>query len=224
MFMINQPFRNKKFRYGARVATSFSSNAGYINENFNRSGNFRVSPKLDVTFTCDVFQMTVNPTYSFNMATSTLKDQKNRYTHSYGFRTDAALTLPFGLQVNTDLDFDNKSGYSDGFNAASWLWNAQISYSFLRDKSLTVSVRGYDLLSQKKNISRQVSANQIVDNRYSDLTKYVMFGLSYTFNTLKSKKRPENNDFLYERPGGGGGDRPRGPRPGGGGPGGRRPF
>ena len=152
------------------------------------------------------------------MATSTLEKQGNSYTHSYGFRADAALYLPFGLQLNTDLDFDNKSGLSKGFNAASWLWNAQISYSLLKDKSLTLSVRAYDLLSQKKNISHTVSDNKIEDNMYNDLTKYVMFGISYTFNTMKNKKRPDQDNFLNPEHG----DRPRGPRPGGRGPGGRR--
>lgn len=222
LFMLNQPFRNRKWRYSARAMANFSSSAGYINGNFNRSGNLRVSPNFGITFTCDVFQMSVHPNYSFNMANSTLKDQKDRYTHSYGFRSDASLYLPFGLQLNTDLDFDNKSGYSDGFNSASWLLNAQISYSFLKDKSLTLSVRGYDLLSQKKNISRSISANQIVDNRYNDLTRYVMFGISYTFNTLKNKKRPEQDDFMH--PGPPGEDRPRGPRGGNGGMRGSRPF
>lgn len=218
MFMINQPFSNKRLRYGARAMTSFSSTAGYLNGQFNRSGNLRVSPSVDLTFTNDVFQFSVRPNYSFTMATSTLEKQANRYTHSYGFRADAALYLPFGLQVNTDLDFDNKTGYSDGFNAASWLWNAQISYSLLKDKSLTLSVRAYDLLSQKKNISRSVSDSRIVDNRYNDLTKYVMFGISYNFNTMKNKKRPDQDNFLNPEHG----DRPRGPRPGGRGPGGRR--
>lgn len=219
MFMINQPFRNKRLRYGARAMTSFSSTAGYLNGQFNRSGNLRVSPAVDFTFTNDVFQISVRPNYSFTMASSTLADQKTRYTHSYGFRADASLYLPFGLQLNTDIDFDNKSGFSDGFNSASWLWNAQISYSLLKDKSLTLSVRGYDLLSQKKNISRSVTNSRIEDNRYSDLTKYVMFGISYTFNTMKNKKRPQQDDFMNP----GHGDGPRGPRPGGqGGPGRRR--
>ncbi len=218
MFMINQPFRNKRLRYGARAMTSFSSTAGYLNGQFNRSGNLRVSPSVDFTFTNDVFQFSVRPNYSFTMASSTLKDQRNRYTHSYGFRADAALYLPFGLQVNTDLDFDNKTGYSDGFNAASWLWNAQISYSLLKDKSLTLSVRAYDLLSQKKNISSTVTNSRIEDNRYNDLSKYVMFGISYNFNTMKNKKRPDQDNFLNPEHG----DRPRGPRPGGRGPGGRR--
>lgn len=196
MFMINQPFRNRKWRFSARGMASYSSMAGYINGDFNRSGNLRLSPNLGMTFTCDVFQMSVNPTYSFNMATNSLPNQENLYTHAYGFRTDASLYLPFGLEVNTDLDFDKTTGYSNGFNSVSWLWNAQISYSLLRDKSLTLSVRAYDLLGQKKNISRSVSANgTITDSRYNDLTRYVMFGISYTFNTLKNKKRPEMDNF-----------------------------
>lgn len=225
MFILNQPFSNRKWRFNTRNMVNFTSSAGYINENFNRSGNLRIAPTLGITFTCDVFQMSVNPQYSFNMATNSLPQQKNQYTHAYGFNTDASVYLPFGLQLNTDLSFDKTSGYSTGFNSTSWLWNAQISYSFLRDKSLTLSVRAYDILAQKKNISRSVSANQIVDSRYNDLTRYVMFGISYTFNTLKNKKRPENDDFMH--PGGPGGPPPGAGQGGGyrrGGGGGRPPF
>ncbi len=196
MFMINQPFRNRKWRFSARAAANYSSMAGYINGNFNRSGNLRLSPNAGMTFTCDIFQMSVNPTYSFNMATNSLPDQANLYTHAYGFRSDASLYLPFGLQVNTDINFDKTSGYSNGFNSTSWLWNAQISYSFLREKNLTLSVRAYDLLGQKKNISRSVSANgTITDSSYNDLTRYVMFGISYTFNTLKNKGNKGGDNF-----------------------------
>lgn len=227
-FMINQPFRNRKWRYSARANANYSSNAGYINGDFNRSGNLRVSPSVGLTFTCDVFQMSVNPTYSFNMATNSLPMQKNQYTHNYGFFTDATLYLPFGLELSTDLSFDKSTGFSSGFNQESWLWNAQLSYSMLRDKSLTFSVRAYDLLAQKKNISRSVSANQITDSRYNDLTRYVMFGVTWTFNTMKNRKGYDNgmgpdgfDGPPGERPDGKGGRHgmrgaPMGPPPGGG--------
>lgn len=214
MFMINQPFRNRKWRFQAHAFANYSSAAGYINEDFNRTGNLRLSPSAGLTFSCDVFQMSANPTYSFSMADFTLPNQKTQITHSYGFRADAALYLPFGLQVNTDLSFDKTSGYSAGFNSATWLWNAQISYSVLKDKSLTFSVRAYDLLGQNKNISRSVSANQIVDSRYNDLTRYVMFGVSYTFNTMKNKARRSGPEEFGDGPHGEHG-RPQGPPPGG---------
>lgn len=222
MFMINQPLPNRKWRFSAALRGNYSSMAGYINDDFNRSGNLNLSPDLGMTFSCDVFQMSVRPTYSFNMATNTLATQPNRYTHTYGFRSDATLTLPFGLQFSTDLAFNKSTGYSVGFNSTTWIWNAQLSYSVLRDKSLTFSVRAYDLLGQNNNITRTVSAGQIVDARYNNLTRYVMFGVSWQFNTMKSKKTssapdgpiPDGGPGFGRGPGSG----PMGPPPG------RRPF
>ncbi len=89
----------------------------------------------------------------------------------------------------------------------------------LSDKSLTFSVRAYDLLGQKKNVSRSVSANIITDNEYNDLSRYVMFGVTWKFNTLSKKTGNVNMpDDLppMERGTRGGGQRPMGPPPGGG--------
>lgn len=221
MAMVNQPFRNRHWRFQAHLGVRYSSHAGYINGDFNRTGNLNLTPRAGITFQCDVFQMSVNPTYSFGMTTNTLKDQRNRYTNTYGFFTDATLTLPFGLNVGTDLSFDRSTGYSAGFDNDSWLWNASVSYSTLRDKSLTFTVRAYDLLQMKKNVSRSISANQIVDSRYNDLTRYVMFSVSYTFNTMKNRKRnngdlgPDGPGRFGPPPGGGRGRGPMGPPPGG---------
>lgn len=221
MAMVNQPFRNRHWRFQAHLGVRYSSHAGYINGDFNRTGNLNLTPRAGITFQCDVFQMSVNPTYSFGMTTNTLKDQRNRYTNTYGFFTDATLTLPFGLNVGTDLSFDRSTGYSAGFDNDSWLWNASVSYSTLRDKSLAFTVRAYDLLQMKKNVSRSISANQIVDSRYNDLTRYVMFSVSYTFNTMKNRKRnngdlgPDGPGRFGPPPGGGRGRGPMGPPPGG---------
>lgn len=216
MAMINRPFSNRKWRFNARLNGRYASTPGYINGEFNRTGNLSLSPSGGITFSCDVFQMSVNPTYSYGQVTNTLPKQQNRITHSYGFRSDASLYLPFGLQFNTDIHFSNSTGYSAGFDSKQWLWNAEISYSFLSDKSLTFSVRAYDLLGQKQNISRSVGANTIVDSEFNDLTRYVMFGLTWNFNTLRKKnKGPDGESDMMMGPGGHGG-RPMGPPPGGG--------
>lgn len=141
--------------------------------------------------------MTVNPNYSYNRVSNTLPKQANRNTHSYGFSSDAALYLPFGLELTTDLYFANTSGYSSGFDSKQWLWNAQISYSFLSDRSLTLSARAYDILGQKKNISRSNTAMAIVDSEYNDLTRYVMFSLTWNFNTLRKKGKGPNGEDMF---------------------------
>lgn len=218
MAMITRPFSNRKWRFNARMNARYGATPGYINGEYNRTGNLSLAPSAGLTFSCDVFQMSVNPTYSLGNVTNTLPQQPNRTTHSYGFTSDASLYLPFGLELTTDIAFSNSSGYSAGFNSEQWLWNAQISYSFLSDKSLTFSVRAYDLLGQKKNISRSVSASSIIDSEFNDLTRYVMFGLTWNFNTLRKKgKGPTGEDMFgpgMPPPGG------RGPGGPGGGPGG----
>ena len=225
MGMITRPFSNKKWRFNARMNARYGSTPGYLNGDFNRTGNISLSPSAGITFSCDVFQMSINPNYSYGSVTNTLPLQPNRVTHSYGFNSDASVYLPFGLEFNTDLSFSSSSGYSQGYNSDQWLWNAQLSYSFLSDKSLTFSVRAYDLLAQKKNISRSVSASSIIDSRFNDLTRYVMLGLTWNFNTLKKKSKGPDGESDIMRPPPGEhsrreAGRPTGPPPGGpGGPG-----
>lgn len=214
MAMINRPFRNRKWRFNARMNGRYSSTPGYINGEYNRTGNLGLSPSAGLTFSCDVFQMSVNPNYSYGRVDNTLPQQKNRITHSYGFFSDASLYLPFGLQLNTDIHFSNSTGYSQGFDSKQWLWNAELSYSVLSDKSLTFSGRAYDLLGQKQNISRSVSANAIVDSEFNDLTRYVMFGVTWNFNTLKKKNKGPNGEDMFmpgPPPGGRHGRGPGGP-------------
>lgn len=215
MGMINAPIRGSHWRYTASLQAQYANTPGYLNGDFNRSGSLGLRPSVGATYSIDIAQFSLNPTYSFNMATNTLPQQPNRYTHSYGFVASAQVNLPFGLELASDLDYSKSSGYSSGFNLSQWLWNAQISYSLLKDKSLTLSVRAYDILGQKKNVSRTVSSDKIVDNEYNDLTRYVMFGVSWTFNTMRSKVKGREMpaDPGFEAPG---------PPPGEGGPG-RRP-
>lgn len=232
MFMLTRPFNNRSWRINTRLNGRYATVPGYINGDFNRSGNLVLSPAVGVTFSSDIFQMTVNPTYTFNMATNTLPRQKDQYVHAYGFSADASLYLPFGLEVSSDIKYAHNSGYSRGYNINQALWNAQVSYSLLNDKSLTLSARVYDILGQKKNITRTVSADMIVDSEYNDLTRYFMFSVAWRFNSFQ--KGSSVGDVLIEEgmpmmpPGEGRGGtrsgRPEGPPPGPGGLGGPPSF
>lgn len=233
MAMITRPFTNRKWRFNARLNSRFASTPGYINNDFNRTGNLTLSPSFGLTFSSDIFQMSVNPNYSFGNVTNTLPNQKNRTSHSYGFNSDASLYLPFGVDVTTDLLFSANSGYSTGFNTTQWLWNAQIAYSFLHNKSLTLALKAYDILGMKKNISRSIptDGSSITDSQFNELTRYFMLSLTWNFNSLSKKtKGPDGETDLMPGPRGEiqgppqgmpQGQRPQGPPPG---VGGGRPF
>lgn len=222
MLMLNQPFGGKMWRYSVRAFGNYNESVGYINGVFNRAGSLNLRPSVGLTFTNDLFQISVNPNYGYQLSTNTMAGQPNRWINSYGLRSDAALFLPFGLSLNTDFMYSHNPGFSStNPNPDSYLWNAQLSYSMLKDKSLTLSVRAYDILGMKKNYFSSSNDQYDMDTQYNDLTRYVMFGISYTFNTMKSKKAPENDGFM-EGPGMHGGR--RGPGGFGGPGGGMRPF
>ena len=211
MGMLNMPLRNRQWRFNGRMNVSYMNTPGYIDGEFNRSGNLGLAPSAGLTFSTDNLQASLNPTYSFGMATNSLAAQTNRYTHAYGFRAEGQLNLPFGLEIATDLDFSKSTGYSSGFNTTQWLWNAQLSYSILKDRSLTFSVNAYDILGDRKNVSRNVTANLITDSEYNDLTRYVMVGISWRFNSMSRKVSAREPSDMPPPPSGD--DRPHGNRP-----------
>ena len=115
------------------------------------------------------------------------------------------------------MRYSSSSGYTDGYNTTQWLWNASLSYQFLRDKSATITAKVFDILGQRQSISRSVTANYIRDMEYNTLSRYVMFSFTYKFTTFGSQKNnPKvDNDFGPGGPGRfRGGRPPMGPPPG----------
>lgn len=219
MGMYNQPFRNKNWRVFAHLRANYNAYNGYINEQFNRSGNLNLAPRVGLTFSTEVVQISANPSYSWQLATNTLANQPDRSNSSYGFDTDFTLTLPFGLQFGTDLRFSKTQGLSAGYDTQSWIWNANIQYTIPKAYGISIFAEAHDLLADTKNISRSVSAMSIVDSSFNNLSRYFIFGVSWQFNSLNWKKMAEK---AMEN-----GDGMPMPPPGGFGPGrgpGRRPF
>lgn len=91
------------------------------------------------------------------------------------------------------------------------MWNASISYQFLPSRSLTVALKAYDLLNQRSNISRTITANYIDDTMINDLTRYFMLTVSYKFNTFGKGNMPTDRNM--RGPGGPGGPGGHGGRP-----------
>ena len=91
------------------------------------------------------------------------------------------------------------------------MWNASIGYQFLRGKNATISLKAYDILGQRSNVRRNVTANYIEDSRYNTLTRYAMVTVSYRFSTLAKNSEPEMSDGFGHRFGGG--RPPMGPPP-----------
>lgn len=209
MNMVSMPFRNKSWQFTNNIFTNYSATVGYNNGKRNRSGAFMVSESFSIAFRPDNAELELRPFYNLQTTRNSVQTGSNRDVHTYGGRFNGAYYTPFGLSFNTDVSFSATEGYSAGYDTKQWLWNAQVSYQFLKGRSATVAVKVYDLLQQKSNIRRTVTANYIDDINYNALTRYFMVTFAYKFNTFGKGGTPESKNDGFMRRGPMGGRPPR---------------
>lgn len=211
--MISFPFRNKVWSFNANVYASYNQSIGFNNGVRNRSGELNLRPNFSISFRPDNFDFTIRPTYSWQTTHNTVSKNSNKNVQGYGGMFDASWYAPFGLVLNSQLRFSGTKGYAAGYDQNQWMWNASIAYQFLKGKAATFTIAGYDLLQQRKSISRSVTANYIDDTRYNSLTRYFMATFSYRFNTFGKGNQPadrnERRGGPFGGPGGRGGGRHR---------------
>lgn len=90
-----------------------------------------------------------------------------------------------GWEINTDLGYHFYNGYSDGYGAPEWRWNASVSKSI---KSVILSLKMADILNQKRNLQRTVSAEYMEDVYNNVLGRFFIFSVSFNFGKMNAKK------------------------------------
>lgn len=224
MNMLSFPFGSQKTWYfTSHLFSRYSVTKGINNDVENRSNTFNINYSPGLAYRNSVFDLEIRPQYSFQNTTNTVQTASNRNIHSYGGMFNGTYSAPFGLVISTDLRYSTTSGYTSGYNSSQWIWNGSLAYQFLRDKQAAVTLSVNDILGQRKNVYRNVTANYLEDVIYNSLGRYGMLTFTYRFTTFKNGEQPKDrNDDFRGGPGRGFGGRPGGPPSGG--PGGRRPF
>ena len=210
MNMFSQPFgKNKTWSFNNNIFAFYNQQIGYNNGLRNRSAGIMVAESPSIAFRPSNLELELRPNYRLQATFNSLPNVKTSTIHSYGGSFNGTYYTPWNLVVATDLNYSNSTGYSAGYNTSQWMWNASLSYMFLRNQAATLQLKVYDLLQQKSTVSRSVTANYIDDTEYNSLTRYFMLTFTYKFNTFGKGNEPQSGH------GGFGGRRgPGGPPPG----------
>ena len=212
MAIFSTPFRNKAWSFNTHMFTMYNQRVGFNNGLRNRSGSLLWNIMPSIAFRPENLEFELRPRYSLQYTTNSLQSAGNMTIHNYGGTFSAYYYTPIGLILSSDLTYTATSGYAAGYDKNEWMWNASIAYEFLRSRSLTLALKAYDLLQQRSDISRSVTANYIDDQSYNDLTRYFMITLTYKFNTIGNGNQPTDRNAdhgPFGPPPGGPGGRPR---------------
>ena len=191
-----------------------SGSNSFVNGEKNRSKNLNLSERAGIDFRSSLMDIGVNGNIRYNSNINSLQAQNNLRTFNYSVGGYTTLYLPWNIKVESDINWSTNSGYADGFELNEVLWNASVSKSFLKNNQGTLRFKIYDILQQRSNISRNVTASRISDSEYNTLSSYFMFHFIYRFSIFKGGQPGGRDKGPDGRP------RPLPPHLGGPGPGG----
>ena len=182
------------------IRGSYRHQVGYVNLNRtaepdrNVTHSINISPDLSLSFRNRWFNISANAQATYARTENRLQASRNldTWNFSYGGNTSINLNQLNGRQssnaaswpvLSTDFHVYSKRGYADAtLNTNELIWNAQLSYSFLRGKALTVMLQWYDILQEQTTFSRTVNANGWRDQEVNAITSYAILHVSYRLN------------------------------------------
>lgn len=197
--MYNTPFRNKKFQFSNNINLSHNQQIGYTNGQKNKARTYNMHENFSFRYSSDLFDAGIRSNYSFSTTQNSIASKKDQRIMNYGGTFNLLFYLPLNITLGSDFSYRGNHGYVSSMVKNEWLWNVQANMEFLRNKQASLFIRAYDLLHQRSNLSRRVTANYIEDVQSNLLTDYFLIGFSYRFNTMgegnksnSSKERPKS--------------------------------
>lgn len=170
-------------------------------KNTTRSITWRQN--LSLSYRNDWAEFSLDGTLTYNKAKNKLQPTSNLETWQFSYGPSMTLTAPWGTSLNTSLSINSRRGYNDSsMNTDEFVWNAQLSQSFLKGKPLTIMLQFYDILRQQSTFSRAISATSRTDTEYNAINSYAMLHVIYRLNLFGGKQARQGGPGGPGGPGG----------------------
>lgn len=106
----------------------------------------------------------------------------------YRVGMNAQVALPWKFNLTSDITMFARRGYqSDEMNTTDWVWNAQLTRSFLKGRLIS-KLSGFDILHQLSNTQYAVNAQGRTERWHNSIPSYVMLSLAWSFNVNPKKQ------------------------------------
>ena len=191
--------KNKYWRINTNTRINTSKSVGYLYrskdkatvENHTRSANFnewmRITYRRDWESEWQV-EFNAHGNFSYNLHRSNNATASNLDNKYFSYGGSFVITTPWGMTISSDIEQQSRRGYSDAsMNTNRLIWNGSISQRFLPHKQLTVSLRAIDILNERDDINRSVSAVSRTDTQSEMVRSYVLLSAYWRFGRFGGK-------------------------------------
>ena len=162
-----------------------------------------VGERVNFNFRNDLFEVGVNGNINYQHARNDLQENANLDTYSFSYGGNVQVNMPWNMSLATNIGQSSRRGYDDAsMNTDELIWNAQLSQSFLKGNAATVSLQWYDILRERSNISRSLSATQRTDTWTNAINSYVLVHFIYKLNLMGGRNAMGGGQDRHGGPGG----------------------
>ena len=188
-------YTNKLFKkIFARLATNANYNRrvsyvqimGEANEN-DRNTSQMLSLMQDVEFAykLEEHEFKINGAITYQQADNSYTNNSDYRTYDFYYGAECRLKLPLNLNLYTVVRSMNRRGYKDeASNTTQWLWNSELTYSFLKGKRGLLKFQVVDILQQRDFVNRWMNDTGQGETWTWGLGRYAMATFTYRFNDL----------------------------------------
>ncbi|MBO4500267.1 MAG: outer membrane beta-barrel protein, partial [Bacteroidaceae bacterium] len=152
------------------------------------------SERLEFSYRDDWVDITLMGNVNYDHSTNSLYPDRNMDTWSFQYGPTGTFLFPWhNLRLITDLSMSSRRGYgSDDMNTDELIWNAQVQISFLKGNRATLSAAVYDILHQRSDVSRSMTATSRSDSYNNNINSYFLVTFNYRLQMFGDRETRQN--------------------------------
>lgn len=185
--MLRYQKRIRVLRIAALAGSTYNRNVSLVNEGQSEQPERSVTSSkglngnLRLSYLPQWGSFELVGDWRFQYSHNSLRRTDN-YTRNYTLSLNNFANLPGNFQLRSDASYILRNGTSIEKGDDQFVWNAGIAWKFMKKKQGELSAYWSDLLSRKKNYSRNVTADGFYESRTQQIGSYFIVSFRYSFN------------------------------------------
>lgn len=192
---LSKSLTDQRFTFNSTSSVSYNHQEGWASvvgkeSQLRTSLTTGLNENLSASFRDDWVNVELQGRIGYNHSTNDLQPDRNMDTYDFSYGPSVTATLPWrNIRLASDLQMSSRRGYSsEDMNTDELIWNASASISFLPGNKGTISLAVYDILQERSNVSRQVSATMRSDTYNNTISNYFMATFIYRLQMFGDKE------------------------------------
>lgn len=184
-FMYNYTFPDDRYSITTNTSGNYRHQESWAqimggDAQLRKSNTTGASERLSFEYRDDYLSISLDGNLNYSHSTNDLQPERNMDTYDYSYGTSIMAYIPWrNMRLGTDLNMNSRRGYDSEMNTDELVWNASVSFSFLKGNKATLQLAAYDILHQRSTVQRSMSATSRTDTENKNINSFFMASVIY---------------------------------------------